>query len=94
VTPIDPTLGFQFGLCGITGTTDCGYNITAPTNELSHLYYELGNVAFEDAIGVPQTNVGLINQGPFRNLLNHAAYWDDAALTSPYQDFTLNFWTD
>ena len=55
------------------GTTSVGYNIT--TSEMGHLFYtELGNKGLYGVNGLPQSDYGLVNKGPFTNL-QAAAYW-------------------
>jgi len=58
------------------GTTTAGYNITS--SELGHLFYtELGNKGIYDKNGIPQEGFGLINEGPFTNLIHSSQtlYW-------------------
>lgn len=58
--------------------TDCGFNVDTSTGEMAHLYYdELGNKAYSDLNGVyPQPGWGLVNKGPFANLLPNI-YWSN-----------------
>ena len=59
---------------GTNGTTKSGYNIT--TSEMGHLYYTvLGNLAYVDKNGTPQTGTGLINKGIFDHLKSDYWYW-------------------
>ena len=84
-----PTLGPINGesfveFTGFDGTTDYGYNISAPgtsyagstANETAHLYYNtLGNLAQYDTAGNnPQPGWGLTNTGPFSNFQSWR-YW-------------------
>lgn len=71
-------------------------------SEMAHLYYvTLGNRADRDANGNPQPQWGLINEGPFRDLLTDAMvddpyfggqvrvifpYWSETALDRIYRD--------
>ena len=56
--------------------TSTGYNIS--TSAMGHLYYEeLGNKGHYDINGNPQTNYGLVNIGPFKNLEEGRFYWSD-----------------
>lgn len=49
------------------GSTDYGYNVTG--GELGHLFFtELGNAAYVDINGTPNSAFGLDNPGPFLNL--------------------------
>lgn len=57
------------------GSTDYGYNHSAASNEWGHLFYgELGNLAYYDTSGNPQTPYGLLNTAPFSNL-SPVVYW-------------------
>lgn len=69
------------------GSTDVGYNISArgsaypgsPGSEMAYLYYfELRNKGRYDVTGNPQSGWGLVNTGPFKNLLPDA-YWSGTA---------------
>lgn len=57
-----------------------GYNVTG--SEMGHLYYkELGNKGYYDVNGKPdQLGWGLMNKGPFTNLLPHY-YWSSTEYT-------------
>lgn len=58
---------------GYDGTTTAGHNIT--TSEMGHLYYtSLGNLGYYDTSANPQAGWGLVNTGPFNNLLTYD-YW-------------------
>jgi hypothetical protein len=67
------------------GSTDYGYNISAPGSaypgskgsEMAHLYYTtLGNLGYFDINGNLQLGLyGLKNKGPFNNLSADAPYW-------------------
>lgn len=51
------------------GSTDLGYNLKSPSNELGHMFYvTLGNRGLVGPTGFVQTRAGLINTGPFFNL--------------------------
>ena len=64
------------------GSTDNGFNITSPNNELAHLYYvTLGNLGSTSPDGVrPQPGWvwGILETGPFMNLKN--SYWSESDL--------------
>ena len=67
-----------------TGTTDNGYNVSAPGtayagnkgSEMAYLFYiDLGNKASYDAFsGTPQTGYGVLHRGPFQ-YVNFSSYW-------------------
>lgn len=52
------------------------YNVTSPASELSHLFYvDLGNVGLFDPAGHQRGGgYGLVNTGPFKNLVG-SDYW-------------------
>ena len=55
--------------------TDCGWNVDTSTGEMASLFYDtLGNLAYYDTSGSPQSGSGLSNTGPFTNLQSHL-YW-------------------
>lgn len=62
---------------GYDGTTAFGYNIIS--SELGHLYYvELENKGAYDTNGNPQSDYGLLNTGPFSNLISYSnGYWSE-----------------
>ena len=71
---------------GSNGTTTAGYNIT--TSEMGHLFYtELGNKGGFDIYGDYEPEHGLLNKGPFINLLVYY-YWSG----TEYALDTLNAW--
>ncbi len=63
------------------GSTDVGYNITSPNNELAYMFaVNLGNLSYYDVNGNgPQDGSGLVNTGPFTGLHNYY-YWTGTAL--------------
>lgn len=78
------------------GSTDVGYNISAPgtvsagstASEMAHMYYDtLGNLAYYDTSGSPQTGYGPINTGPFSNI-QPDAYWS----ATVYSGYTTSAW--
>ena len=84
------------------GTTDHGYNISAPGtayagatgSEMAYLFFnELGNKAFYDTSGNPyQAGYGVTNAGPFKNLQSNG-YWSDAEY-APDTSVAWGFYTD
>lgn len=60
----------------IDGSRDSGWNIISPTSEMAYLFYvELGNKGLWAPDGTtPQPGYGLINKGPFKNLIADY-YW-------------------
>jgi hypothetical protein len=70
------TPGCDFAYSG----TDCGYNVQTKDgstvySELAHMFYNtLGNKAYYDTSGTPQSGWGLHNAGPFSNLQSYV-YW-------------------
>ncbi len=59
----------------VNGTIELGYNITSKQSELAHLYYvTLGNKGYYDVSGNYQSDYGLSNTGPFRNV-QAGPYW-------------------
>lgn len=72
-------LGAPDAGCAFSGS-DCGYNVNPLSSEMAHLFYvSLGNVAWADESGTRQNGVatvdwGLINTGPFHNMMSHG-YW-------------------
>jgi len=77
------TLGCNFSYNG----TDCGYNSTG--SEMAHLFYnELGNKSYYYTSGTgPQAGWGLLNTGPFSNLLSNV-YWSG----TEYASSTTSAW--
>lgn len=72
--------------------TDCGWNVDTATGEMAHLWYdELGNNAYYDILGNPQTGSGLLNTGPFTNFQSNL-YWYgtgyDASYTWAFATYT------
>ncbi len=69
-----PTTADGSYVWGYDGTTAVGWNIT--TSEMGHLFYEeLGNNAYCAKDGsCPQPDWGLVNEGPFTNLVPYF-YW-------------------
>jgi hypothetical protein len=66
-----------------SGPTD-GYNVTG--SEMGHLYYtELGNKGYYDVNGHYQPDYGLVNKGPFTNLIGFA-YWSNEVGNDPSYD--------
>ena len=57
-------------------STDTGYNITSPNNELAYMFHaNLGNISYYDTVGnAPQSNYGLQNRGEFQNYYEYY-YW-------------------
>ncbi len=75
------TPGCNFAFTG----TDCGYNVDTATGEMAHLFYNvLGNKAYYDTAGNPQSGGGLTNTGPFTNFQPYG-YW-----SATYEPNTLN----
>ncbi len=57
--------------------TDCGFNVNTASSELAHLFHvTLGNNSVFDAAGNIRNSYsyGLVNTGPFKNLLDDV-YW-------------------
>ncbi len=88
--------GFSFN-----GTTDRGYNISAPGtayagstgSEMAYLFYnELGNKAYFDTSGTPQAGYGVTNAGPFQDLQSFL-YWS-GTVPAPYSDYAWYFGTN
>lgn len=75
---------------GYDGTTTAGYNIT--TSEMGHLFYtELGNEGWLNTYGYPQPDSGLINKGPFANLVS-SWYWSGTEhVFDPFLLFSWDF---
>ena len=79
------------------GTGTYGFNITNPGDEMSYLYYaELGNKGYYDTSGNLQPGYGLVNKGPFRNLVysgyGNSLYWSGTATSAdPYLAWDFNF---
>lgn len=83
---IDPVNGIDFQYAvSYDGSTDKGFNNTSPANELSHLYYALGNISLcstNNATGSTADNCnenphgtwGLQHTGPFTNFVT-GRYW-------------------
>lgn len=74
--PIDGTT-YEYTL-SFDGTTDYGLNITSPNSEMSYMYYaELGNLShtYPDGSSVDSADRGLLNTGPFVNLMPALSYW-------------------
>jgi PEP-CTERM motif len=56
--------------------TNCGYNVSTSTSELAHLYFvTLGNKSSYSPSGNFQPGFGLLNAGPFKNVLQNGRYW-------------------
>ncbi|MDP2787610.1 MAG: DUF1566 domain-containing protein [Pseudomonadota bacterium] len=81
VSPINGT-AFNYNYSA-SGTTDYGYNVSAPGtayaggkgSEMAHLFFnDLGNKAYYNASGTPQSGYGVTNAGPFQNLQSYV-YW-------------------
>ena len=83
--PVNGTIwGYTFSN-SVNGSTDYGYNISAPGSaypgskgsEMAHLYYTtLGNLGCFDINGTIQFGLyGLKNKGPFNSLMTDAPYW-------------------
>lgn len=71
---------------GYDGTTTEGFNII--TSEMGHLYYtELENKGIYDVNGNQQSGYGLVNTGPFTNLVP-LLYWSG----TEYSVNTLSAW--
>lgn len=72
--------------CAFTGT-DCGYNVNPLSSEMAHLFYvSLGNIAWVTETGVRREGTatidwGLVNTGPFENLMSHG-YWTSTEASS------------
>jgi hypothetical protein len=71
------------------GSTDNGFNISAPDtvysgstgHEMDYMYYNnLGNLAYYDKNGTPQSGWGLNNSGPFINI-QVSDYWTETIYT-------------
>lgn len=80
----------------VDGSTDFGYNQTAPgslhpgstASELAYLFYnDLGNKAYLGTDGQVQAGYGLVNTGPFRNLLSSSS---NGSYFSSYARFELS----
>ncbi len=78
-----PTTVDGLFVSGYDGTTTVGFNIT--TSEMGHLYYsELGNKGYRDTQGnYPQPGWGLVNNGPFVNLVADWFYWSGTEYLYP-----------
>lgn len=71
--------GFTCGEISYEGSMDCGYNITS--SELGHLYYvTLNNKGYYDISGNWQSGYGMVNTGPFSNVVQ-SSYWSETAST-------------
>lgn len=77
-------------LWGDDGTTTAGYNITS--SEMGHLFYEgLGNNGYHSITGGVQPDWGLLNTGPFNNLVR-CDYWSGTELVHPpYEAWIFSF---
>lgn len=73
------------------GSTDSGYNITSPNNELAYMYYtELGNIGYYDTSGNRrESGYGLQNHGEFINLPAWS-FWS-AGEFEPHPDYQWDF---
>lgn len=73
--------------------TDCGFNVSASTSEMAHLYYvTLGNKAYYNTSGSgPQSGWGLSNTGPFSNV-QPGFYWSGVEY-APSTTHAWNFYT-
>jgi hypothetical protein len=62
---------------GYDGTTTGGYNTDITKSEMVHLFYEeLGNKGYQATDGsYPQPGWGLVNKGPFSNLMEGTLYY-------------------
>ncbi len=87
---VNPVNGSSFNASlTYNGSSDIGYNISAPgtayagstSSEMAHLFYsELNNKGYYDTAGAgPQAGWGLVNKGPFTNILSFTAYWSGTA---------------
>lgn len=94
LSPINPANTTLDDTYAVDGTTDLGYNITAPgtayagstAHELAHMFYNtLANLAYRDINDNVQPGWGLNNTGPFANLMSFF-YWTD----TPYWPATAN----
>ena len=82
------------------GSTDLGQNISAPSSaypgstgsEMAYLFaVDLGNLSNVDTNGNPQPDYGLVNTGPFKNLLPDG-YWSGTYAPAPLSGtFTYAF---
>ena len=84
------------------GSTDRGYNISAPgtayagstASEMAHMYYNtLSNIAQQSCLGCYNTNYGMLNTGPFSNLLNGYVYWSGTEYFYPTLDLVYGFFS-
>lgn len=64
-----------YGQQSFDGSTDRGFNNYR--GELGHLFSELGNLSAYDELGTPQAGAGLLNTGPFINMLSTRYYEGD-----------------
>lgn len=70
VTPINAAFTFDPNIdVTYNGSFEQGFDITDPGGEISHLYYvTLGNKGYFNTGGVPQSDFGWANAGPFLNI--------------------------
>jgi hypothetical protein len=87
-TPING-LNFNFSW-SYNGSTDSGYNIKGSHSELMYMYYmNLGNISPYTSEGEAcDCPWGLINKGPFLNLVS-GAFWPGEAIDYPGTNFLL-----
>jgi hypothetical protein len=80
------------------GSTDVAYNIGAPgsaypgskASEMAYLYFvTLGNKGSIDLLGFPQPGGGLVNVGPFSNLIGEVGHI--YAISSEYSGYPFYF---
>ncbi len=84
--PITDPLGDRFNF---DGTTSLGFNVTS--SEMGHLFYtELGNMGARDTSNNSVPNPGLINTGPFQNLINNQ-YAPGTLFPDPNFSWGFNF---
>lgn len=86
-----------------TGTTDYGYNVSAPGttyagntgSEMAYLFFnELGNKAYYDASGNPQSGYGVTNTGPFQNLQSTVSVYWSGTEYAPLANHAWYFYND
>jgi PEP-CTERM motif len=76
--------------------TNCGFNVTPLTSELAHLFYvSLGNLAVVDnsgsvRTGEPGVDFGIVNAGPFANLVNNYYWLNDVYYPDPDLAWVFN----
>lgn len=99
VAPVNGT-AFNYNSTSSNGSVDFGYNVSAPGtayagstgSEMANLFFDtLGNKAYLDMNGHPQSGWGLTHTGPFQNFQSYL-YWSGTEY-APSTDVAWNFST-